>query len=248
MNIDESLLTRYMEGFIGFGDLEAKYWFIGIEQGGGKDCAELAKRLKTWNDLGRGEAVDLKAYCSGLYGNENRFHCSNPEIQCTWKAMIQVVLGTRRPAVPRHEIEKYQKESLGRAGGEILLADFFPLPCSTMKAWIYANCSSLDYLLTKRAYRKKMRPGRRTLLHERIGFHKPRAVVFLGKSYESEWLRIVDTPLSRRNTPTPGYLSGRFGDTVCFVTYHPAARGVPYDYFVKIGEELSRCLRESRPS
>jgi hypothetical protein len=42
-----------MRGFHGYGNLGAKYWFIGLEEGGGTSLDEVRLRLKTWDELRR---------------------------------------------------------------------------------------------------------------------------------------------------------------------------------------------------
>jgi hypothetical protein len=65
-------LLDYMNRFIGFGSPHAPIGFIGLEQGGGENLAELDRRVTQWNALGAQAFADLPAYCHRI--GERRWH------------------------------------------------------------------------------------------------------------------------------------------------------------------------------
>jgi hypothetical protein len=232
--LNERLLVSYMERFVGFGALDAGLWFVGMEQGGGQDLHELARRLEAWQSLGSTEVADLQAYCELL--GERRWHGPHARIQPTLGKMVRVVLATRGENASPAAVRAYQSERLGRAGGETLVAELFPLPSQTVGHWIYGDCSSLPYLRSRQAYLTEVGPKREALLRAGIDLYAPRAVVFLGWCYMADWRRLIETPLELRDQPRIGI--GRRGKTVCIVSLHPTSYGVTNEYFSEIGKIL----------
>lgn len=57
--LDDEVLERYIERFYGHGSYSAKYWFIGMEFGGGASVAEIVGRIQGWYDRGGSELEDL---------------------------------------------------------------------------------------------------------------------------------------------------------------------------------------------
>lgn len=41
-------LSQFMKTFYGYGTLSAKFWFIGMEEGGGNSFTEVQARLSAW--------------------------------------------------------------------------------------------------------------------------------------------------------------------------------------------------------
>ena len=66
--IDRDLLHEYIERFFGYGNLSAKYWFVGLEEGGDDHLALLQKRLAVWDGERRPVAVDLQKMMRELGG------------------------------------------------------------------------------------------------------------------------------------------------------------------------------------
>jgi hypothetical protein len=51
--IDDILLEEFINNFYGYGNYHGKYWFIGMEEGGGNSIEEINRRLASWNTRGR---------------------------------------------------------------------------------------------------------------------------------------------------------------------------------------------------
>lgn len=58
----KKLLLQYINIFIGYGNPEAKYWFIGMEHGGGNDDGEIKKRLNVWEERGKRQFENILDY------------------------------------------------------------------------------------------------------------------------------------------------------------------------------------------
>lgn len=48
--LNEDLLSDYMDSFLGYGNIQGSYWFVGMEEGGGKTCPEIAQRITQWEN------------------------------------------------------------------------------------------------------------------------------------------------------------------------------------------------------
>ena len=59
LDLDPVVLESYIERFYGHGSYEAKYWFIGMEFGGGGSLEEIASRVEGWHSRGSKELEDL---------------------------------------------------------------------------------------------------------------------------------------------------------------------------------------------
>lgn len=46
--VEQQLLKTFMSRFYGYGSWSAKYWFIGMEEGGGDSEEEIERRMMTW--------------------------------------------------------------------------------------------------------------------------------------------------------------------------------------------------------
>lgn len=238
MKIDEHLLAKYLENFVGFGSYDADFWFIGMEQGGGHDLGDLKRRLDAWHALGEEEVVDLGRYCERL--NETRWHGPGAKIQPTLGKMVRVVLGARGGDASANAVRSYQAERLGRSGRETLVAELFPLPSRSVGHWIYSGLTALPYLRSRETYLAELRPKRIKLLRDRIDRHAPRAVVLLGWSYMAVWNELVGSPLDLREEPR--IRIAQRGKTVFIASRHPTSYGVTNQYFAQIGAQTRAIL------
>jgi hypothetical protein len=57
-SLNKEILQNRLERFWGFGRYESQYWFVGMEEAGGKELQEISKRLATWEKLGSSELID----------------------------------------------------------------------------------------------------------------------------------------------------------------------------------------------
>jgi hypothetical protein len=59
-------VSNFMNTFYGYGNLDAPYWFIGKEEGGGACRDEFIARIQTWLNRGSKQIDDLYDYHSDL--------------------------------------------------------------------------------------------------------------------------------------------------------------------------------------
>jgi hypothetical protein len=149
-----------IEGFIGYGNLEAPVVFIGTEEGLAQPdglAGDLAWRSRF------SPVMDVEAAHRRLAEGPTLFS-EHPRSQPTWRVMADVMLHfEKRASADRAERSRerrmYRTRSLGRAAGDSLLAELLPYPSQKESAWLYP-----DRFENREAYRSKMMPERLKLL------------------------------------------------------------------------------------
>ena len=82
------LIKKYMSNFFGYGNLKSDYWFIGIEEGGGKTEKEVIDRIKTWNMFGENTVEDLAKFHKKI---NNPLAKMGSYFPLTWQSYIRIV-------------------------------------------------------------------------------------------------------------------------------------------------------------
>lgn len=241
--LDDSLLSLFMQGFFGYGSLSGTCWFIGMEEGGGSSVEEISRRLEAWRQRGMPDVDDVAEYHRAI-GLTRNFD-SPPRLQTTWGKLIRVYFGLSGDVPPDAEaVRTFQAHTFARRGSDTCLLELLPLPSPSTAVWLYGQCSSLPELESRDRYREVVAPRRAMQIRARIAHHKPKTVVFYGKGYASWWEQIAGT--SFRSVPLEGstaMLAERDGIRFA-VADHPAATGITSAYFHGLG----RLLRETTRS
>jgi hypothetical protein len=126
-------LESYADTFYGYGTYSAKYWFIGIEEGGGGSIPEIERRVSCWLNRGGHELEDLVEYHSAI--GVTRWFDPVPKLQPTWRQLIRVLLAAKS-GDDREAIRRYQASKLGRWTGQTCLIEL--LTVSLAIAWAVA--------------------------------------------------------------------------------------------------------------
>lgn len=233
--IESQLLLDYMLRFVGFGDPSAPAWFIGLEQGGGKDLAELERRLGVWRALGSSPFVDFRDYCLRI--GEDRWHGTPVKIQRTLGPLIRLTLASQRYASDDSAVRAYQANRFARLNGGTMIAELMPLPSRNVAKWIYSSLNDVPGLQSRRAYLREYRSRRISLLREAILEAAPQTVVFLGMSAVRHWTDIAGVPFEKGPA---GAMWARSEKTRFVAVTHPAAHGITNGYFEEVGRELEQ--------
>jgi hypothetical protein len=144
MRLDDTLLQQYMAGFCGYGDHEADYWLVGLEEGSTGTMDEIASRLNVWHARGRPELDDLVGFHEQT-GLGSRYFGTRPRLQATWGRLIRVLLAAQGIAPTREQVRQFQATELGRIGGRNSLMELFPLPACSTGHWPYSDsCQALQ--------------------------------------------------------------------------------------------------------
>jgi hypothetical protein len=214
--LDDELLSAYMHGFYGYGNLAARYWFIGREEGGGADCDEVAKRIETWRDRGEKELEDLRPFHEAAGIDDSFQPGANP--QPTWKGPIISVLTATGRSIDKASIVAYQQSELGSADGETCLLEKLPLPKRKASDWQYGEWSSLAYLRKLSSYQRTLEKTRVPHILRLIERHQPRFVVFYGE--RQDWAGRLALPSIKESA----FQTGRMGESNLILTDHSVAR------------------------
>lgn len=239
LSLEPHAIDSYIRSFYGHGSYEAKYWFLGMEFGGGNSLEEIVSRLKGWYERGGKELEDLGPIDVGA---GSRWFLPPYPLQPTWAKLIRIVLTAEKQPPTKGATRAYQRDMLGRAGGLDCILELLPLPSPGLGHWMFypafaQKYSQLWYLRNRETYTQKVAPTRIAHLRARIEEHQPQAVVFYGSSYRYWWEQIPGRTFEPSNLNK--VLVATKGPTLFIVMQHPTARGVSTSYFDAIGRMIA---------
>ena len=224
-----------MRGFFGYGHAGAKYWFIGLEEGGGKSMDEIQNRLEAWQTLGRSQLADLREFHerAGI----TRWSAARPRLQSTWKQLIRVVVTAEGKSSDVEAIRTYQRDLLGRRSGMTALIELMPLPSPSTAQWLYAS-AGIDIIGDRANYSSAILDERIAAIRRLIAGCHPSFVIFYGLPRRDIWSSIaggslVDSasgPFAIHSTP----------GTLFLMIQHPVAFGATNQQFEAMGRFLNR--------
>ena len=235
--LPDTLIKEYVQTFYGFGNWNAKIWFIGIEEAGGADEADVQRRLLAWAEHGRRDLENAPEFYPAC-GNRC-WHGEGAKLQPTWRQLIRILFLARGVADDDAAMLEYQRHQLGVAKGETCIAELLPLPSPGTAEWSYQHWSDLAWLRSRKDYVARARAGRENQLRSKIKLHQPKAVIFYGLelpggiSLLPSWSSIAGGRFDQAFEDEEILLWRQTGDTALFVTRHPAAESD--NYFRKIG-------------
>lgn len=228
----QETLSNRLKSFWGFGNYESKYWFIGMEEGGGDNIQEVSQRLSVWERSGSPELIDNFEYHKGIsgYGYENHFE-GKIKLQPTWAKLIRTYLNIENPNknYSADNIKQFQAKHWGRLDSNNCLLDIFPLPSPTANNWYYDKWCEMPLLRTREIYKNALQAERVDTLQRRVSTYKPKVVMFyaFGNEYLKMWERVAGINFTAKNNykifrDKSVYLSKR-DESLFVVTYQPSA-------------------------
>lgn len=228
--LNPTLLRDFCTSFFGYGEEQARHWFISMEEGGGNTEQEIELRINEWQARGRRELEDVAAYHKAI--KEDHWFDHHPKIQRTWAAMIRVALACDGDPSDTESVRRYQRDHLGRIGGATRLSPLLPLPSKSLDHWHYAAWTEDHAFATRSRYRDEFLSLRISHLSQAVASRRPRTVTFLGLSYLQHWQRVAGSTFLRASALG---LVGKSESTSFVVCTHPAVKGVTNDYFAAVG-------------
>ena len=206
--------------WLGFGNLSAPCWFVGLEQGG----TERPEWPSVWatryqaNEVsdGRGEAGDP---------NHPTWFQPDARPQRTWIALIRTTLSYFGELSDDETCLRYQRENFITADGREALLELSA----------YA-ATGLGIAVPRKRYRKQGVER----LHELLGEHQPEMLVCYGYSSKKDFAAICGGPFDGEGFRWSG-------DTLCKLTPHPyQARGAspPPQFWMDLGAEMRQRIDE----
>ncbi|MBU6361002.1 MAG: hypothetical protein KGS46_13375 [Chloroflexi bacterium] len=231
---DDNLLASYMNSFWGYGNPNANYWFVGIEEGGGASFEEINQKIQLWNKRER-RAIDDIYECH----TEHIFFKKDAKLQPTWNKLIRILLSAKGEIPNTEMVRQYQITELARKNSESCLIELLPLPSPSTKDWIYGTHSDNSILATRKKYKKVIGPKRCEQLNSLILKHKPKNLVLYGTMYLDWWQQIANVDLTPHTIDGKIACFGKSAQTSIAICQHPVATGVSSNYFHEIGKILA---------
>jgi hypothetical protein len=214
-------LEAFTETFFGYGNLAAPIWFIGLEEGGGKDLAEIEQRLRTWERRGASTTEDLAGFHRDI-GVTRFFDGPRPALQKTWSALMKALQAYRQRPADTDTLRQLQASEFGAKNGLAALLELLPLPSKDKSSWIYSSFSASIPMLASRAkYEATMRPQRIATLRALIAEYRPRAVICYGMSELRAWESLIDARFSEQRLGKHRCLLNFGASTLSAVVPHP---------------------------
>lgn len=234
--LDPNVLKAFCSGFYGYGAPDVPYWFITMEEGGGKTEVEVQTRLTAWKSRGSRELEEIHEFHRAI-NQASWFEC-RPKIQKTWAAAIRMVLIAEGKVPTTEGVRLFQRDRLARSGGNTRLSPLFPLPAQSLDHWNYSTWANDATFASRSQYKVELERARIEHLSEAIRKHEPSFVAFFGTSYLESWSRIAGIHM----TPIDDALHyGRTSATKFIVCRHPTFHGVPHSHF----EGAAHVLRDA---
>lgn len=194
--------TRLLH-FVGYGNLAAPVWFIGMEERGhGEERLERRSKFKSVEDLARAHDI------LGI----TKHHHPPVKLQRTWRAMCEIMLSLANVNPTIDNLKRYQATELGRFESDTFLTELLPIPAPSRRAWEFAS------LFGERGdYEEKVRPERIKMLGRLISKHKPSLVICYGHADWKYFEQLFPQAIWRSVAP---FRIGRTHKTRIFLTPH----------------------------
>ena len=204
------------QSWLGYGNWDAPYWFVGMEPGGTDDDAS----YETWAQLGGTELIDCREH--HLASNCTKWHCGDrPPTQSTWRRLIQLVLSNEGKPYNIDAVRAYQRWKWGALKGDIA------------SVWVSAlHARNLATEVSRGLHREQ----RVTTIRERLTKYHPKFVVFYGRTYADIYESIAGHVFEN------GY--AWHDATLCVLVPHPTAGRPPRPdtWWVERGQEIRTVL------
>lgn len=231
--LNDQLLEAFINGFYGYGNYQAPYWFIGMEEAGGATEQEIARQLEIWDAWGRDELLDVVEYARAM--GITSWYGDKPALQRTWRNLIRVLLTAKGQTSDNEVMRRYQKTAWGTKNGETCLLELLPLPAPSIAHWIYGQISTLPYLATRESYRQYVVDSRVSHLQEMVARYQPKAVICYGAGYRSYWKKIAKAEPWKYSIEGVNYAVSN--STLFIITEHPTRS--TNEHFKNIGKFIA---------
>ena len=231
-------LAEYMATFVGYGNVQAPLWFIGMEEGSGTGLDELARRVAAWHERGQRPLEDLGDFHRAI-GLDRHFRSPYP-LQSTWRPLLRTLLAWRGEASSPRRLREVQASELGTTTGDTALLELLPLPAPSVAHWPYATLAPAHpELVDRRTYRTMTEPRRLETLQRLVRRAMPSVVVCYGLQYRAAWASLSEGELVEQHLAGVRYWRGAHAKTVVLVVPHPVARGASSAFWEGLGRQAS---------
>jgi hypothetical protein len=207
--------------FIGYGNLAAPTWFLGMEEAGAGGAA-----LRTRVNFDSVEDCADAHLALGI----TKHHWGSRTIQSTWRGMCYVMLALDNRSKGREDIRRYQAEMLGRNTGSTLLVELMPIPRPRLGWWEYGGL--IPQFSSAESYVYEVKPWRIQYIRNLYLQRRPSLVIAYGKKYWQDYASIFNGVEFQREGH---FMIGRNRDSLIVFTDHFTSRTMnkQWDYLVE---------------
>jgi hypothetical protein len=235
--INEVLLQSFMNTFMGYGDLCANTWFVGMEEGGGNSLEDIKLRIEMWEARGCRTIEDCAEYHNAI-GEGHLFNPPLGSAQRTWDWLMRAQLVAECQKSNALASKRLQAERWLRHGSGTCAIELLPLPSPSVSVWHYSKFSKNPLLQDRDSYKAAMLPSRINTIKSMISAHRPHNVLFYGKQYLSYWKEISGLEF----LDSDGIGTARSVHTNFICAIHPTApikgAGKKISYWNAVGERI----------
>jgi hypothetical protein len=194
MLIQYEPFKHWMNHFYGFGSWEAKFWFVGYEEGGGDLPEEVAEKLTYFSQTHPSAKTPTLCDIRELY-KQVVFRAEGPRAEQfvnryeyrfgpeaikhgVWKNLIAFVHGYRNEPLP--DLLEYQKNLFAKDNEALI--QLYPLPSPHNHAWYYSwlDMPQMPFLKSRAQYESHLYKGRIDSIINKLIAHKPEVVLMYG--------------------------------------------------------------------
>jgi hypothetical protein len=197
MLIHEKPLKHWIDTFYGYGSWQARFWFIGHEEGGGDLPEDVAERVDYFlrthpikneatlcdiRELSRQVAFRWAGPKAGKYSTLHDYRFGKNAVQNTvWKNLTAFLYGYENTKIP--DLLAYQRRNFASPSKHYeALISLYPLPSPHNHAWYYSwlDIPAMEFLKTRKQYEENLYQQRIQMILSNINKHKPEVVLMYG--------------------------------------------------------------------
>lgn len=230
-DIEAELILHRLNNFLGYGNINSKYWFITLEDHvSEKGISELQKKFKKKNEL-----LDVVDDMQDISSHMQFYSGEKPKLQNTVSKVIRTFFNiVDREISSNDDIRYFQRDEFARKTSNHCYLNFLPLPAPSIEErdWIYSDVN-IDYLRNRSSYENEILPKRVNKFKNLISKHNPEIILLFGKKYKKYYKELIRgnfTELNNLNKKhDKHWLKMEFlksCDTYYFILPHPAVKGI----------------------
>lgn len=189
------LLQHWIDHFYGYGSWQAKFWFIGFEEGGGEVPEEVADKLNYFQtnhpgshaalcdirELYKQVTVRWDGPKASTYETLYDYRFGNSAtLHGLWKNLVAFTHGYNLSQVP--DLLAYQQHHFLSGSSNEALIQLYPLPSPHNHAWYYSwlDLPGLAFIRNRAVYQEHLYPQRISTILSNIKTYNPEVVLMYG--------------------------------------------------------------------
>jgi hypothetical protein len=189
---------KVLMDFVGFGDPNGPYWFIGLEEAGELDFEEGRK------DLERYRSTIFACEPGEMKENESRTIAKGKRFTTIYYYMSYLVLASSGKASDYDACRSYRDNELLQAHSGTFQANLYPIGKTGLSTWD-ENCKMLTGYKKRNHYYKWVEDERFRMLHNHWLQYNPHITICFGASHWDKFEELLDIKKSEPETRDCGW-------------------------------------------